>query len=120
MLKSIDPNEIYEFSPAGAEDTVISFHAMSGSAMSGVTGDVLFDIMIDRCVTTILNINVKVIVEKASEDKEAVWERVDFCEFIPKEHPEVNVHDILPSTVCNALGSKIWAVSHLSKTESGE
>lgn len=126
MLKSIDPKQTFEFNPAGLTDTVFTFHAMSGARISTSMGaDALFDCMIDTCVISVSNIEVSVYKRDdqgnpIKEDEGYVYENVQFELFEPKKYPEVKLSQVLPTTICNTLGSLIWEISKITKVELGE
>lgn len=127
MLKCINPKKTWEYHPANMEDTIFEYKALTGaSVISSMGADALFNHMIDSCVLSITNIELEV--RKRDEkgrftknaDGEYETEMLQFELFEPKSYPEIKLSQVLPSTICNALGSAIWEVSKISKVESGE
>lgn len=121
MLKSINPKTEYTYAIVGQEETVITYTAQSGAAMYAFSGDLLFNHMIDTCVTKITEIAIDMEVEVGTkEEPKTEVQCVEFKEFIPSEHKEVKLSKILPTAICNSLATRIWNISQISKVESGE
>ena len=121
MLKSINPKETWDFSSMLCPETVFTYKARAGSAAFARNADLLYDDMVNTCITKITNIAIH-ITTKVTKDEKEVEETnlVEFKEYIPSEHKEVLLSKVLPTVLCTNLGDKIYTASMISEKESGE
>ncbi len=116
MLKLISKDTTAEWiSPD--DDTVIAIVKPFTGAHNAFTIDTLSNLAIDECILSLTNVAVEI---EKRVDGEMVTELVEFEKFIPKEHPRVKLHKVLPHPMATGIFNVIWGISTLSKVESGE
>lgn len=116
-MKCVDPSTKHEWRPFAYPDTLFTFKAFTGvHPVNDV--DLLFPLAVNTCVLSVTNITLVMPREEDDESDEENW--VYFDKFIPADHPEVLLNDVLDHVIGTALFGRIWDISHLSAVEVGE
>jgi len=120
MLKSFDPNETWTFESPLAPGTVFTYTAITGP-MLAIGFDQISKQALARCVKKITGIELTV--NEVGAEKKIVQIRKQFTleePFVPAEHPEVRLSEVLHYQIATGLFEAIWDKTSLTKEESGE
>lgn len=112
-MKCLEPGKTYTYVPAEFPQTVFTFEAFSGAHFYTDSEEIM-QVCNNTCVLSVTNIALPI------KDGNGVVEVKCFDEFIPREHPTIELNACLDHIIATALFSHIWAVSKLTATESGE